>query len=118
MKCSDIVPHADTTTASMLQCIVPIRQCTEKSPQPVSTAANTGNIMAKKIVRGIKVQVTVTKTMWVYEDEFYEDAEGVPMDFNEHNAIMFTKGQMIQEMQNNPNRGSAKILEYGEFENV
>lgn len=74
--------------------------------------------MAKKIVRGIKVQVTVTKTMWVYEDEFYEDAGSVPIDFNEHNAIMFTKGQMIQEMQNNPNRGSAKILEYGEFENV
>lgn len=74
--------------------------------------------MAKKIIRGIKVQVTVTKTMWVYEDEFYEDAGGLPLDFNEHNAIMFTKGQMIQEMQDNPNRGSAKILEYGEFENV
>ena len=54
--------------------------------------------------------------MWVYEDEFYKDADDVPINFNEHNAVMFTKGQMIQEMQNNPNRGSSKILDYGEFE--
>lgn len=72
--------------------------------------------MSKKINRAIKVQVVVTKTMWVFEDEFYEDAGNVALDFNEHNAVMFTKGQMIQEMQNNPNRGSSKILEYGEFE--
>lgn len=67
-------------------------------------------------IRAIKVQVVVTKTMWVYEDEFYEDAGGLALDFNEHNAIMFVKGQMIQEMQNNPNRGSSRILEYGEFD--
>ena len=72
--------------------------------------------MSKKIIRAIKVQVVVTKTMWVYEDEFYSDAGDVAIDFNEHNAVMFTKGQMIQEIQNNPNRGSSKILEYGEFE--
>lgn len=72
--------------------------------------------MSKKIIRAIKVQVVVTKTMWVYEDEFYEDAGNVALDFNEHNAVMFTKGHMIQEMENNPNRGSSKILEYGEFE--
>ena len=70
--------------------------------------------MAK--IRAIKVQVVVTKTMWVYEDEFYEDAGSVALDFNEHNAVMFAKGQMIQEMKNNPNRGSSKILEYGVFE--
>ena len=72
--------------------------------------------MSKKIIRAIKVQVVVTKTMWVYEDEFYSDACDVAIDFNEHNAVMFTKGQMIQEIRNNPNRGSSKILEYGEFE--
>lgn len=72
--------------------------------------------MEKKIIRGIKVQVIVTKTMWVYEDEFYKDAGSVAIDFNEHNAVMFTKGQMIQEIENNPNRGSSKILDYGEFE--
>lgn len=73
--------------------------------------------MAKKYTtRGIKIQVTVTKTMWVLEDEFYEDAGDINLEFNEHNAIMFVKGQMIQEMQNNPNRGSSKILEYAKFQ--
>ena len=66
----------------------------------------------------MKVQVVVTKTMWVFEDEFYEDAGGINLEFNEHNVIMFVKGQMIQEMQNNPNRGSSKILEYGKYEDV
>lgn len=70
--------------------------------------------MAEK--RAIKVQVVVTKTMWVYEDDFYEDVGGVGLDFNEHNAIMFTKGQMIQEMQNNPNRGTSRILGYGKYD--
>ena len=73
--------------------------------------------MAKKyITRGIKVQVTVTKTMWVLENDFHADAGDLDLEFNEHNAIMFTKGQMIQEMQDNPNRGSSKILEYAEFQ--
>ena len=70
--------------------------------------------MAEK--RAIKVQVVVTKTMWVYEDDFYEDAGDISLDFNEHNAIMFAKGQMIQEMQNNPNRSTSRILDYGVFE--
>lgn len=80
-------------------------------------AANTGYIMTKKIIRGIKVQVTVTKTMWVYEDEFYEDAGNIALEFNEQNAIMFVKGQLIEELTNNPNRGSSKILGCKEYEN-
>lgn len=73
--------------------------------------------MAKKYTtRGIKVQVIVTKTMWVLEDEFRAESYGTGQEFNEWNAINFTKGTLIEELHNNPNRGSAKILEYGEFE--
>lgn len=70
--------------------------------------------MAEK--RAMKVQVVVTKTMWVFEDDFYEDAGGLNLEFNEHNVIMFVKGQMIQEMQNDPNRGSSKILASGKYD--
>lgn len=70
--------------------------------------------MAEK--RAIKVQVVVTKTMWVFEDEFYEEAGNLSIEFNEQNAIMFTKGQMIQELQNDPNRGSSKILACGKYD--
>ena len=70
--------------------------------------------MAEK--RAIKVQVVVTKTMWVYEDEFYEDIGDLAIEFNDHNVIMFTKGQMIQELQNSPNRGSSKILARGTYD--
>lgn len=66
--------------------------------------------------RAIKVRVVVTKTMWVYEDEFYEDAGDIGIEFNEQNAIMFTKGQMIQELQDDPNRGSSTILDYGTYD--
>ena len=68
------------------------------------------------MMKAIKVQVVVTKTMWVYEDEFYEDAGNIGIEFNEQNAIMFVKGQMIQDMQNDPNRGSSKILDYGTYD--
>lgn len=66
--------------------------------------------------RAIKVQVVVTKTMWVYEDEFYEEAGNLPIEFNDHNAIMFTKGQLIKELQNDPNRGSSRILARGTYD--
>lgn len=72
--------------------------------------------MGKKIIRGIKVQVIVKKTMWVLEDEFKAENYGTGLEFNERNAINFTKGTLIEELYNDPNRGSAKILEYGEFE--
>lgn len=54
--------------------------------------------------------------MWVLEDDFKKDAGDLVLEFNEHNAIMYAKGQMIQEMQDNPNRGSSKILEYAKFQ--
>lgn len=72
--------------------------------------------MSKKIIRAIKVQVVVTKTMWVYEDEFKAESYGTGQEFNEFNAINFTKGTLIEELRNDPNRGSAKILDYGAFE--
>ena len=72
--------------------------------------------MSKQIIRGIKVQVIVTKTMWVLENEFKAESYGTGQEFNEFNAINFTKGTLIEELYNDPNRGSAKILDYGVFE--
>ena len=66
-------------------------------------------------MKSYKVQVTVTKTMWVTQDDIEEDCRSglfqvnVP-DLDEEVAINFCKGTLIEELQNNPNRGSAKIL--------
>lgn len=66
-------------------------------------------------MKSYKVQVIVTKTMWVTQDDIEEDCRSglfqinVP-ELDEGAAINFCKGTLIEELQNNPNRGSAKIL--------
>ena len=66
-------------------------------------------------MKSYKVQVVVTKTMWVTQDDIEADCLSglihidVP-ELNESVAINFCKGTLIEELQNNPNRGSARIL--------
>lgn len=66
-------------------------------------------------MKSYKVQVIATKTMWVTQDDIEEDCHSglfqinVP-ELDESVAINFCKGTLIEELQNNPNRGSAKIL--------
>lgn len=62
-----------------------------------------------------KVRIVVTKTMWVSQDDLDEDAKsgiivGPKQEINEETAIMFAKGTLIEELQNNPSRGSSDII--------
>lgn len=66
-------------------------------------------------MKSYKVQVVVTKTMWVTQDDIDEDAsDGMfrapSIELDEQVAIDYAKGTLIEEMRNNPNRGSAKII--------
>lgn len=61
-------------------------------------------------MKSYKVQVVVTKTMWVTQDDIDEDmSDGMfsasPMELDEQVAINYAKGTLIEEMRNNPNRG-------------
>ena len=53
--------------------------------------------------------------MWVTQDDIDEDtATGMiaapSREIDEQVAIDYAKGTLIEEMRNNPNRGSAKII--------
>ena len=66
-------------------------------------------------MKSYKVQVIVTKTMWVTQEDIEEDCNsGIfqvsTPELDEGVAINYCKGTLIEELQNNPNRGSAKIL--------
>lgn len=66
-------------------------------------------------MKSYKVQVVVTKTMWVTQDDINEDVAGGMIaapsrELDEQVAIDYAKGTLIEEMRNNPNRGSAKII--------
>ena len=60
-------------------------------------------------MKSYKVSIVVTKTMWVTEEDFRED-DILGQVFNEETAIDYTKGVLIEELRNNPNRGTAKII--------
>lgn len=62
-----------------------------------------------------KVRIVVTKTMWVTQEDIDADARDgmlhAPIrEIDEHSAIENAKGTLIEEMRNNPNRGSADII--------
>lgn len=62
-----------------------------------------------------KVRIVVTKTMWVTQEDIDADARDgmlhAPIrEIDEHSAIEYAKGTLIEEMRNNPNRGSAEII--------
>lgn len=62
-----------------------------------------------------KVRIVATKTMWVTQEMIDEDvSDGIfhapDREIDEHAAIEYAKGTLIEEMRNNPNRGSAEII--------
>ena len=62
-----------------------------------------------------KVRIVVTKTMWVTQEDIDADARDgmlhAPIrEIDEHSAIEYAKGTLIEEMRNNPTRGSADII--------
>ena len=62
-----------------------------------------------------KVRIVATKTMWVTQDDIDDDAAGGMIaapsrELDEQVAIDYAKGTLIEEMRNNPNRGSAEII--------
>lgn len=66
-------------------------------------------------MKSYKVQVVITKTMWVTQDDIDEDTSSGMFcapnrEIDEQVAIDYAKGTLIEEMRNNPNRGSAKII--------
>ena len=59
-------------------------------------------------MKAYKVKVIVTKSVVITEDMWV--AEGMlPGDLNEFTAGQFAKGIMIEELQNNPNRGTVYV---------
>ena len=60
-------------------------------------------------MKSYKVSIVVTKTMWATEDDFRED-DVLGQEFDESAAINYDKGTLIEEIRNNPNRGTAKIM--------
>lgn len=59
-------------------------------------------------MKAYKIFVQVTKTVTFTEEEWKEEGEiGELTDFN---AVQFAKGCLIKDLQNNPNRGYAKII--------
>lgn len=66
-------------------------------------------------MKSYKVQVVVTKTIWVTQDDIDEDVSNGMIcaptrEIDEQAAIDYAKGTLVEEIRNNPNRGSAKIL--------
>lgn len=62
-----------------------------------------------------KVRIVATKTMWVSQEDLDADTrDGMfcapARNIDEHSAIEYAKGTLIEEMRNNPNRGSAEII--------
>lgn len=62
-----------------------------------------------------KVRIVATKTMWVTQEDIDADvSDGMfrapDREIDEHVAIEYAKGTLIEEMRNNPNRGSAEII--------
>ena len=57
-----------------------------------------------------RVRVVATKTMVVSEVDWREDSMfGNDIEFDEFQAAQFAKGQLIEDLTNNPNRGSVKV---------
>lgn len=62
-----------------------------------------------------KVRIVATKTMWVSQEDLDADTSAgmiaAPhIEIDENSAIQYAKGTLIEEMRNNPNRGSADII--------
>ena len=59
-------------------------------------------------MKKFKVKVTVSKTMVVTEEDWRD--EGGIGPFDESAAVNYCKGTLIEEITNDPNRGSVKFV--------
>lgn len=59
-------------------------------------------------MKAYKISVVATKTMLVTEDEYKN--EGGIGEFDEFAASQYVKGCLIEDLTNDPNRGSVKII--------
>ena len=59
-------------------------------------------------MKSFRIKVTVTKTTTVTEEEWRK--EGGIGEFNEFAASQYVKGMLIEELRNNPNRGTVQLL--------
>lgn len=59
-------------------------------------------------MKAYKIQVIVTKTAIVTEPEWRE--EGGIGEFDEFQASQYVKGMLIEDLTNDPNRGTVRIL--------
>ena len=59
-------------------------------------------------MKAYKIFVQVTKTVTFTEEEWRE--EGGFGVFDDFEATQFAKGCLIEDLQNNPNRGYVKII--------
>ena len=61
-------------------------------------------------MKAFKVKIVVSKSVTITE-EMWVDEGMLAKDFNEFQAAQFAKGIMIEELRNNPNRGSVYVEE-------
>jgi len=59
-------------------------------------------------MKSFRIKVTVTKTATVTEEEWRK--EGGIGEFNEFTASQYVKGMLIEELSNDPNRGTVQLL--------
>lgn len=59
-------------------------------------------------MKAYKIQVIVTKTAVVTEPKWRE--EGGIGEFGEFEASQYVKGMLIEDLTNDPNRGTVRIL--------
>ena len=62
-------------------------------------------------MKGYRIKVVAQITLEVTKDEFDEE-NSIGMEFNEFNAVMYTKGCLVERLRNNPNTGSVKVEEF------
>lgn len=58
-------------------------------------------------MKAYKIFVQVTKTVTFTEEDWKEGGFG---ELNDFMATQFAKGRLIEDLQNNPNRGHVKII--------
>ena len=60
-------------------------------------------------MKAYRVQVVATKTMVVTEEMLRDEGNGDVVEINEFWAARHAVGTLIEELRNNPNRGSVKV---------
>ncbi len=66
-------------------------------------------------MKAYKVKFTATKTMWITQDDINRDIGDVNhVTLTKELAVAYCKGTLVEEIRNDPNRGTVRILEIKE----